>query len=684
MRRVKHFDVTIRRHGVLPADRNPFAGVPAATGFRLTDFQADLLEHTKPIRICSAPTGAGKTFAFEWAPALDLNILFIVPTKRLAQNLEKNVRATMSDGLGWSDTRIARSLAVWSSDDVAEKERAGMSRTQIRQQRVGQLRGQNFSEKGTFIIATPESVAWLLLSPPPPTHGQAGMAIVDLLGRHHIVFDEFHTIEDQGFGLAAALCKVTSGLADAGEFGVRPKITFLSATPVEIAPVLEAFEVPSTEVVHLEEGVWSWDAGDEPEGARIMHGDVAVSLNHHENIAEACRAEEAAIREALARHESVICVFDSLARIKADRDEIAKIFTEYGVPHEKIMTINSIDDRHDLGSDEHGVWGRGLDPSEAQVILATSSIEMGVTFSASLMIMDPGFSEASFIQRAGRVSRKDTPGRVIVVKGSNHNISTNLPKGQAELEKLDGDGSRVSVDLFTRWALRCRIAAFRDTDLLSDRITFSSMPMRAVWCAAVFWVAMDRSWTARKGEWDTLSAHAPAKAKAVGCWVKRIEASECREPQEWVRRFIEKARELRGIESRVRVRYSGQDDLIPVSMAGRYSEIAKATVGEDSDGHYLILSRPLSSIMRSKDTRRYEASLTPFPLFAHAQVGKLPQRSASGDWVRETKRLLQANRMSEEEEAIFEIASRLVGLTSLVPCVNDCEVEDAGDGSGLI
>jgi CRISPR-associated helicase Cas3 len=679
----KPFETTIRRHGVLAADRNPFSSIPAARDIRLTQFQADLLEHPCPVRICSAPTGAGKTFAFEWAPALGLNILFVVPTKRLAQNLERNVRKTMANGCGWSDDEISKRLAVWSSDDVAEKEMAGISRSEVRQARVAQLRGQNFAAEGSFIIATPESVAWLLLSPPKPGHGQNGMGIADLLSRHHIVFDEFHTIEAQGFGLAAALCKVTSGLAQIEGFGIRPKISFLSATPVEIAPALQAFEVPDTEIVHLEESIYEWSAGEKPAGARIMHGDVSISVGTYNDIPEACQGEGEKIKETLASGQSVICVFDSLARIQSLRGEVASIFQGYGVSAEDIVTINSIDDRHDLGQDEYGSYGRNADPSRARVILATSSIEMGVTFQASMMIMDPGFSASSFIQRVGRVARQDAPGRVVVVKGKNNQVTRNLSRGQSEHISNGGSGSPVSIDLFTRWVLKSRIDAFKDTDILGDSISYRSMPSCAVWCAALFWVAMEHSWTNYKGERDTLRAHAPRKVWTFRSWISKLENSDSSEANAWVRQFILQARELRAIESRLRVRFCDREDHIPMSMAGRHPEIARSTICEDEKGSFLVLSRPLASILRSGDTKRYEARMTPMPFCADAQVGPLSLVGATDEWVRRTGELMTASGLPTGENSLFAIASRLVRVTSVLPSIDEIDADSAGDGTGV-
>ena len=51
---------------------------------------------------------------------------------------------------------------------------------------------------------------------------------------------------------------------------------------------------------------------------------------------------------------------------------------------------------------------------DARLIVATSSVEVGVNLDTRLMLTDPGFGGASFLQRYGRCARGDVPGRVVV------------------------------------------------------------------------------------------------------------------------------------------------------------------------------------------------------------------------------------------------------------------------------
>ena len=97
--------VTIRRHAVRSLDNG------------LSPLQHELLRHPAVVRIAQAPTGAGKSFAFRQAVLRDQRVMFIVPTKRLAQNLADDMRRSLRDAC-LSDAQIERRVVVWSKDQT--------------------------------------------------------------------------------------------------------------------------------------------------------------------------------------------------------------------------------------------------------------------------------------------------------------------------------------------------------------------------------------------------------------------------------------------------------------------------------------------------------------------------------------------------------------------------------------
>ncbi len=68
----------------------------------LSPLQQALVEEPKRVRIVDAPTGAGKTYALQKALLHDKRILFIVPTRRLAQNITASLINDLVKTAGWN------------------------------------------------------------------------------------------------------------------------------------------------------------------------------------------------------------------------------------------------------------------------------------------------------------------------------------------------------------------------------------------------------------------------------------------------------------------------------------------------------------------------------------------------------------------------------------------------------
>src|SRR4051794_29346407 len=218
---------TIARHAV-PV-REAYGG--------LSDLQHAMLDDEHPIRIFSAPTGAGKSYAFQRGVMCGRRVLFIVPTRRLAENLAAAMRHDFA-ARGIGEDATARRIVIWTSDERRRLETED-STIRVGRLRVRQLRQSDLAaDEGRMILATPESVAWGLLRPPRPDHGESALNIADVLrGVDHIVFDEFHTIDPRGLGIAAAVAAITSRVRG----GAR--LTFLSATPIDVRSALVDFGI---------------------------------------------------------------------------------------------------------------------------------------------------------------------------------------------------------------------------------------------------------------------------------------------------------------------------------------------------------------------------------------------------------------------------------------------------------
>ena len=367
----------------------------------LSPMQERLLRCEKYVRLVAAPTGSGKSYAFMRA-VLDegAHVLFIVPTKRLLQNLIEDARGQARQrlrdrGLGEedADVRIDEQIIEWSGNQPKDGSRS------LASTRAGQLLTAG-PPGGRVLFAIPEVVV-KMISGTRVTGGTAVNPFSYLRRFDHIVFDEFHTIDDRSFGLACVL----SLLAVTERQG---KVSLLSATPIDVTKVLEQTGVGSDDVEKISEEI----VDGHPPGNRPIHGNVAVTVREcalHESFALSIGA----IRSSIARGRTVVVIYDSLKHLKLEEPLLRTTLVDAGLAEAKVLTINSIDDS-ERKPDEPRRGRRYKDPREYDVLVSTSSIEVGVTFRSTLMFTEPGFGLGSFVQRVGRVSRGREDGQVIV------------------------------------------------------------------------------------------------------------------------------------------------------------------------------------------------------------------------------------------------------------------------------
>jgi CRISPR-associated endonuclease/helicase Cas3 len=331
----------------------------------LSPLQARILEDPTPVRVFSAPTSAGKSYSLLRAAGRGQRVLFIVPTRRLAQNLAKDARAMLD-----CETRPTR-VAVWSSDETARPRQID---TTVQVARVRARQVMSYGEPIVFIVATPESVASMLLRNTRPGHGGNPFAIAELvLGFDHIVFDEFHSIEARGFGLCALVALACAATPNAA------RTTFLSATPIDVLPVLAALGLDRSQVAQGAEKVVTTTVCDN-QHLRTLYGDVHVTFVTQPDIVELVEQHADWVRACFAAQRQLIVILDSRDELLAAKDRFATLFDRLGVPAEKRLAINSIDDNTiRTQPDGRFVSNRAAEPTDFQVLLATSSIEMGVT-----------------------------------------------------------------------------------------------------------------------------------------------------------------------------------------------------------------------------------------------------------------------------------------------------------------
>jgi hypothetical protein len=540
--------------------------------------QSALLNATCPLTLASAPTGAGKSYAYRRAVERGERVLFVVPTRRLAQNLTESTRADLRSG-GWPERDIEEKIVAWTGDTAAFLRERGIDVLRRRLSRLPQLR---FGERGEIIFITPETLSHLLLNPVLSDGlGDVGpnalMASFD-----RIVFDEFHLVQPRGFGLVA-LC---AGLTANGPWGreteegpARAKVSLLSATPIDILPVMARLGVPIARHDLIAEIV-------QEEGERALHGDVTLEFVQAESPLEILRELRADVG-ALPDGRTALLLYDALKDLQRDLPELHSIADELGLSATKRFLVDS-----SIDAQAEDYWrGRSKSLEGRSLIVSTSTVEVGVTIPGLvLMMMDPGFTPLSFMQRVGRAARGALDGRIVVRIG--RTMPSERPWLQRLLDYVRSSGGRIDIRALSAFmADAARVAArfrlpetpdlgvfFAGTAASAAPIDFfASMPVKAAFASGLYWVLLENRLRERilSDKAARIRAAAPSTAHIVRSWLEEISRSGVEGARYWRKVFEAQARILRDFSPTVTV----------IGADGRRFEVSEAWLSK----HTIIL-----------------------------------------------------------------------------------------------
>ena len=568
--------------------------------------QERLQRSDKYVRLVSAPTGSGKSYAFMRA-VLDegAHVLFIVPTKRLLQNLMEDARAQAWEQLGARgmenariDAWIADRIIEWSANQTSDGS-ASLAATRIRQ-----ILGGGTHSDGRVIFAIPEVVV-KMISGIRIAGATAINPFLYLRRFDHIVFDEFHTIDDRSFGLAC----LVSLLAVSERQG---KVSLLSATPIDVTKILERIGIGPDYTEKIAEEVVD---GHAP-GHRPIHGNVAISLREC-SLPESIVLSTDAIRTSIGGGHTVIVIYDSLKRLKREEPAIRRTLVEAGVPSARVLAINSIDDsERKPGEPRRG--RRYEDPRDYDVLLCTSSVEIGVTFRSKLMFTEPGHGLASFVQRVGRVSRGADDGQVFVSLSDQRRTREAWTRRIADvIEHRDEMDVQTFIGEILR-DVRRRLEPTRK-EAATDLEAVRALPpfyRRASWRGA-FWAALfiaairQTKMNVQKEAKARLWRIAPGVVRFVDAKIGEILSVDVvndnirRQSQphkRWVEALLKSALSYRDIGAAiVVVDPNGTRHTVSESFLRRATDILKRHIATDEDGERMVhlLSRTLDEEIRT-------------------------------------------------------------------------------------
>jgi hypothetical protein len=232
--------------------------------------------------------------------------------------------------------------------------------------------------------------------------------VASLLRAHHIVFDEAHTLTTRGFGFLHfwAVLIARRHLIYPEQ---TPKLTLLSATHSNLLEGLVGGDTPyiPKELVACFDEKIKDGRGD---GLRLLHGDVTVEIAD----ADILSLVERHAQEIINQEGRLLILYDRLRDLANEERALERIFNALGLKSEECFVITGQDKQSDgraLGGSD---FEAGLCPeTHHRIILATSSIEAGVNIKGlRYAILDPGMDAAAWLQRIGRVARKDMDGRI--------------------------------------------------------------------------------------------------------------------------------------------------------------------------------------------------------------------------------------------------------------------------------
>lgn len=654
----------------------------------LSPLQYQLLTEQKRIRIVEAPTGAGKSYAFQKALLNGQRILFIVPTRRLAQNLAAGlINDLVNSGKPWTEELAESKVAIFSADQTQQLITQGERR--ISGYRLRQLDALNDTrDDGEMIVAVPEVISNLLHRDKKSlTKGSAGEGVFSILSQFdHIVFDEFHTIEAQGFGLAALFAKLASIILPDGEQFGQAKISFLSATPLNILPILEKLGIDRAAVKYLHEELLDEEQVDNAE-ARPLHGTVVLSLLTETSLPACLQLHHPLIQQEVQANRQVVIIYNALQNLRRDLPLLKQQFQQWGIAPQTVLVINSIDDSGGNRQTRYGfASGRQQNPDQFNILIATASVEMGVTFrAANVMFMEPGFTPMNFLQRFGRAARRGKDGKVFV--RLDQNMSRSFP-WQRQLQQWiqNHQGQHVNVLEFNQMLSQSAQERF-EADADRKTPNFGSLSHYANYASGLYWQQLIQHPSNRGHRAAHLRAYQPPSSAHVYKLLQAIQPllespDYARSAKLWYQWFMRRALLLRDIGARVTV-VEGDGFKLQVDRVwlARETSVLNQTLLQDKQGQdYFQLEGDLDDYLLPEDERNHVQRMMtvyyphkPIPDDMKADAGLVR------NWLQkftDTRRCLDTEEAWKDYPEAMKAVETLVKLTG---CVAGHDVDIAAD-----
>ena len=341
-------------------------------------------------------------------------------------------------------------------------------------------------------------------------------------------------------------------------------------------PVLNHLEIEDTLIEQLSEPV-----GNQ---GRFIHGDVQLHFANVDNLAELMRQYTDTMQAQAANNRQTVVIYNKLEDLQRQIPALEQAVLAANIQPEDCLLINSIDDsKTDLKQVGRFTVGRGQNPLDFKVLITTSSVEMGVTFKADLLLMEPGLEPLNFLQRYGRVARGEHQGQVIV----------RFDEGLADKKPwlrtlwawaLKNEGKRLEIQDLTN--ILCQTIAKR----FKDGKHYDRLSNRASYVAGLYWHVLLKHFSSNRHRQQHLYRYRPKVAKIVSGKLKVIREMAANDQYKeaitaWCQRLEQEMLTLRDIEPRIRI-IDGEGEIfqVPQHLLQRATDIVDRypiTFGKD-------------------------------------------------------------------------------------------------------
>jgi hypothetical protein len=390
-----------------------------------------------------------------------------------------------------------------------------------------------------------------------------------------------------------------------------------------------------------------------------------------------------AIQTAVQQDQQVVLIYNALADLRRDLPTLLAQFHSLGIPANQVLVINSIDDSTQQ-SHQRYQSGRQQNPDAFTILIATASVEMGVTFrAANLMLMESGFAPMNFLQRYGRAARRGADGLVAVRLD---NASLERHPWLRTLQTWGNAHQQQTVSILELSQVLSQEAqqAFQTSTVSTEStaLYFGALPQQAVYTSGLYWQLLLRHPSTSQHRKDHLRQHQPDSSKWAYSKLRQLEPllqdpTYAKAAKQWQTLLFMQAMQLRNIGKRVLVvEADGRELQIDRVWLERETDIMRRFPPryDEREQAYFQLQGELDDYLLDDKNRAMRRLDVYFP---HTKCSL--ELESNNRLISEWRKVL-TNQRDDDTEAAWEdypeamqAAEQLVVMTGLIPS-SDTEI----------